>query len=156
MRSNWPATTIPLRFALLLTLAVGVVGCTGTLDKLRKGYDAVEAGIQSKVAGTVVPRLAIGAIATYDAAEVLATKYTRLPRCTGDNGPFCRDPAYRTRIDAGIYAGRAARNNIKAFMRAHADQTPVPGDLIDAITTATSTIEDATSAYKAALAQPTK
>src|SRR3972149_5455334 len=96
----------------VLLLALGMGGCAEQLDKMKRAYDVV-------TSMAVSPEAVVVARTAFNTVEVLATNYQRLPRCTGVNGPLCRDPALRDRIDQAIYAGRKARNELTAFMRAH-------------------------------------
>lgn len=138
------------RLALIGALAFTAAGCAETVAKFKAGYDKVEAVVTSEVAGTVTPRVAVAGMATYDGLVVIATEYQSQPRCTGTNGPLCRDPAYRTTIDGAVLAGRKARNDLKAFMRAHPGQA-TPSILYDAVIAANNTLDSSTAAYRAAV-----
>lgn len=129
-----------LIFALAL-LAVPLAGCA-EITAFRQTIGAV----------SVTQRDAALAMEAFDAAEIAATSYMRLARCNGRNGPICRSPSARPMIDGAIYAGRAARNNIKAFIRSHPDQNIALADY-NTLTAATKAISDATAAYRAASAQ---
>lgn len=135
-----------LRTAVLgLTLAFAVSGCADDLAKLKAGYNAVTSGATSPTA------MVLGRSA-FNTAEVLATNYTRLPRCTGSNGPICRDPSIRAPLDDAVRTGRNARNQITAFMRNNPGQ-PGPQDVYNALLGATDTIKRLTADYRAATGQ---
>lgn len=135
---------------LVVSLAFTVGGCAAELAKLKAGYQAAQNAIMSPLAGEIAPKAALAAVSTFDGLEVIATRWWRLPRCTGTNGPLCRDPAYGDRIDAAVMSGRSARNNIKAFIKDHRGAA-VPSTLYDVIIAANTTINEATAAYRAAL-----
>lgn len=130
------------RAGLILTMALSLTACAETVAKFESAYTTF-------TSASVSPKAVVVAASAYDVAEITATNYTRLRRCTGTNGPVCRDPALRTKIDGAIYAGRVARNNLKAFLRAHPGQLGPQGDY-DALVAATSTLNQATAVYRAA------
>lgn len=135
------------RIAVAATLALSAIALAacGT-----PGFDRITAGYNAVTSATVAPNTVVVAIDAYDAMEILATNYTRLPRCDGTNGPVCRDPSMRKKIDGAIYSGRSARNSLKAYLRKH------PGSAVgitdyDALVAATTAISDATAAYRFAV-----
>ena len=123
-------------FILATALTFGVAGCA----QLQNAYNVVT-GAQ------VSPQAVVVAASTFDAFEVTATNYLRLRRCTGSNGPICRDPAVTPKIIAAVRAGRVARNNLKAFLRAHPGQLGPTGDY-DALIAATQTLQQVLAAYQ--------
>ena len=133
------------RLAVAAVLAISLAGCAGTLDKI----DSFVSSATSVVNSAVTPKDVVIAASAYDVA-VTATNYQRLRRCNGSNGPVCRDPALRKKIDAAVYAGRAARNNLKAYLRANPGITTVRLADYDTLVAATKTLQDATAAYRAA------
>ena len=134
------------RLAVAAVLAISLAGCAGTLDKI----DSFVSSATSVVNSAVTPKDVVIAASAYDVVAVTATNYQRLRRCTGSNGPACRDPALRKKIDAAVYAGRAARNNLKAYLRANPGITTVRLADYDTLVAATKTLQDATAAYRAA------
>lgn len=134
------------RLAVTAVLAISLAGCAGTLDKI----DSFVSSATSVINSALTPKDVVIAASAYDVVAVTATNYQRLPRCNGSNGPVCRDPAARKKIDAAIYAGRAARNNLKAYLRAHPGVTTVQLADYDTLVAATKTLQDATAAYRAA------
>jgi len=99
---------------LVIVLALSVGGCA-FLQK-------VETGIQTVTSASVSPKDALIAINSFDAIEATATNYNSLRRCTGSNGPICRDPAARVPIRKFVLAGRVARNDVKQYIRTHPGQ----------------------------------
>ena len=134
------------RLAVAAVLAISLAGCAGTLDKI----DSFVSSATSVVNSAVTPKDVVIAASAYDVVAVTATNYQRLRRCNGSNGPVCRDPALRKKIDAAVYAGRAARNNLKAYLRANPGITTVRLADYDTLVAATKTLQDATAAYRAA------
>lgn len=129
----------------MLALAIGLGGCAETLNKFKSAYDVV-------TSASVSPKDVVIAASAYDVIAITATNYQRLVRCTGTNGPICRDPAMRVKIDAAIYTGRSARNSLKGFIRANPGQ-PVAITDYNTLTAATQALQDATATYRAAVQQ---
>lgn len=97
--------------ALALALCgLGLGGCA----ELQK----VETAFQTVTGNVVAPQAVLVAINAYDAIEVTATSYIRLPRC-GTGPTICRDPAITAKTIPLIKAGRADRNQLKAALRAN-------------------------------------
>lgn len=97
---------------------------------------------------TVPTKQVVLARQAFNAVEVTATNFLKLPTCDGANGPIC-SPAAATQptIDA-VTSGRLARNNLTAFMKAHPGQLG-PKGLYDALTAATTTLQSIIAKYKA-------
>lgn len=69
--------------------------------------------------GDVVPPRAVYiAINAFDAVEVTATNYLRLPLC-GTGPTVCRDPQKSASIVTWVRAGRADRNTLKSGLRSN-------------------------------------
>lgn len=117
------------RLALALVLAVGLSGCAN----VQRAWDTLTT---SQVSPTVV----IVAANTFDGLEATATNYLRLPRCTGSNGPVCRDRYATSQIIPAVRAGRAARNALEAFLRTHPGQLG-PSGLYDSLIAASNTLQ---------------
>ncbi len=83
---------------------------------------------------------------TFDALETTATSYLQLPRCTGTNGPICRDPAATKKIISAVRSGRVARNNLEQFFVDHPGQLG-PQGLYDALQSAIATLQAVISQY---------
>lgn len=139
------------RFGLLRTAIVLVAasflttGCASIQDY----YNAVSSAISSAASSEATPKVVAVAISSFDAIKITATNYTRLPRCTGVNGPICRDPALRVKIKQAVAAGTVARNNLKAFLRQNPKSLADAG-LYNSLLAAKQTLTDATAAYRAA------
>lgn len=126
-----------------VSLAFSMVGCAEWRDRIQVGYQAV-----TSVA--VTPREVVIAMSAYDVEAVLATNYQRGVRCDGSNGPICRDPAWRVRIDQAILSGRVARNNLKAYLKEHPGVTEIRLADYDTLKAATETLSQATATWRAA------
>ena len=83
---------------------------------------------------------------TFDALEATATNYLRLPKCTGANGPICRDPKATAVIIPAVRSGRVARNNLEQFFKDHPGQLG-PSGLYAALQAAISTLKDIFAQY---------
>lgn len=125
--------------------ALALSGCSGLKEFWDTGMSVANAISSSEVNQDAF----VVAATTYDSMVIVATRYQSLRRCTGSNGPLCRNPALRQQIDAAVYSGRVARNNLKEFFRTHPGQLG-PGGLYDSLVTATNTIKGATAAYRTA------
>lgn len=106
------------RFAAIALVALSVGGCAWLQDIRDKGDAVVSAVTQT----TVTPRDAVIAVNGFNALEITATNYNRLRRCTGTNGPICRDPAARMEIRKWVLSGRVARNDVMHYLRTHPGQ----------------------------------
>lgn len=117
------------RTVLALVVAIGLSGCAN----VERAWDTLTT---SQVSPTVV----IVAANTFDGLEATATNYLRLPRCTGANGPVCRDPRATSQIIPAVRAGRAARNALEDFLRSHPGQLG-PSGLYDSLIAASNTLQ---------------
>lgn len=131
----------------MLTAAVLVLPL-GACAQIQTAWEVATAASQVEVSGQTV----VVAIQAFDGAQVLATNYLRLPRCTSANRPICREPSARPIIKGAIYSGREARNNLKALLRSNAGKS-IPVGNYNTLIAATNTIRDATAAYRAATNQ---
>lgn len=94
---------------------------------------------------TVSPTVVIVAANSFDALEVTATNYLKLPKCTGASS-VCRSPEATAKIIPAIRAGRVARNNLEQFMRDHPGQLGSQGSY-DALKAAIDTLNGIFSQY---------
>jgi len=111
----------------ILTLALG--GCAN----LKHDWDVLTS-VQ------VTPQAVSIAGNTFDALEATATNYLRLAKCTGSNGPICRDPAASKKIITAVRSSRVARNNLEQFFADHPGQLG-PQGLYDAFQSAINTLQ---------------
>lgn len=133
-----------LRLLIIPLVALSLGGC-GTVRDIGDKVGAVyTAATTSKLSRDDV----VLARTVFNGLEITATKYLRLRRCTGTNGPLCRDPAWTPTIIASVKSGRAARNDLTAFMRTHPDMLGAEG-LYDALKASTDTLNRALAVYKA-------
>lgn len=126
------------KLAIALTLAFGLMGCA-----------QVQNAWTTLTGAQVSPQAVIVAANTFDALEATATNYLRLRKCTGTNGPVCRDPAATAKIIPAIRAGRVARNNLEQFLKDHPGQLG-PSGLYDALVTANTTLQGVFAQYNVA------
>ena len=123
--------------ALAVALALGGCGTTGT--SLQNAY--------TTLTGTSVSPTAVYVAAnSFDAVEATATNYLRLPKCTGSNGPVCRDPKATAKIIPAVRSGRVARTNLETFMKNNPGALG-PTGLYNALTTATATLQQIIAQY---------
>jgi hypothetical protein len=123
------------KLLLGLALALGVTACANLKNDL-----AVLTSTQVTITTVAV------AGNTFDALEATATAYLRLPRCSGTNGPACRDPAATKKIIPAVRSGRVARNNLEQFFADHPGQLG-PQGLYDALQASINTLQDVIAQY---------
>lgn len=126
------------KLMLAAAMALAISGCT----QLQNVWDTV-------TSASVTPTTVIIAANTFDALEATATNYLRLPKCTGSNGPVCRDPAATKQIIPAVRAGRVARNNLEQFFKDHPGQLG-PSGLYQALTAAINTLQSVFAQYNVA------
>lgn len=126
------------KIILALALAVSLGGCA-TLQRIDAAWQAVKSA-------TVSPQAVVVAANTFNALEATATNYLRLAKCTGANGPICRDPAITAKVIPAVRAGRAARDSLLAFQRAHPGQLGDQG-VYDALQASISTLTAIINTY---------
>lgn len=132
-----------IRLFAAVAIALSVSGCALT-DKIGNAYTSITSTTVSTDAVTY-------AASAFDAVQITATNYLRLRRCTGDNGPICRDPAITPQIIALVKAGREERNALKRFVRAHPGELGMEGTYAGLKQT-TQSLQNLLAAYKAATA----
>lgn len=89
---------------VVIALALALSGC---------------AGLQA-VQNTEVPEAYIYVAAnTFNALEITATNYLRLPKCKAGTTPICRSPAATAQIIPAVRSGRAARDELENFTKAN-------------------------------------
>lgn len=113
------------------------------------------------VAGATVPGYTVVAAAqSFDASELVAAAYLRLPTCTVSSGPACHRPADTPLIKGAFLSGRIARDELKVQLRAAcstqyaANQectAGIPVASYNTLVAATQTIDSATAVYRAAI-----
>jgi hypothetical protein len=124
-----------MRKLIAIGLLFGLVGCT----QLQNDINAI-------TGASVNPTAVIVAANAFDAAEATATNYLRLKKCTATSGPVCRNSTATAAIIPAIRSGRAARNNLEAFLKNNPGVLG-PTGLYNALTTATTTLEQIFSTY---------
>jgi hypothetical protein len=124
-----------MRKFIAIGLLFGLIGCT----QLQNDINAI-------TGASVNPTAVIVAANAFDAAEATATNYLRLKKCTATSGPVCRNPTATAAIIPAIRSGRAARNNLEAFLKNNPGVLG-PTGLYNALITATTTLEQIFSTY---------
>ena len=124
-----------MRKILVLALALGLTACASLQNDWSKLTSAQVTITTVAVAGN-----------TFDSLEAIATSYLRLPKCTGTNGPACRDPSATKKIIPAVRAGRVARNNLEQFFVDHPGQLG-PQGLYDALQAAIATLQGVIATY---------
>jgi hypothetical protein len=141
-----------LRFNHRFAVAVLAIGLSlGGCAKLVEATQFISTASAAVEDLSVSPEMVLIASNSFDAVQVTATNYLRLKRCTGDNGPICRDPAVTPSIIAMIKAGRVARDDLQKFMRDHPGSLGKTG-LYSALTQSVTTIQAMMATYIAATA----
>lgn len=130
--------------ALVLAASVSLGGCA-TFQNAKNTFDIVTSARAS-------PTAIIVAAQTFDALEVSATNYLRLPKCTAVSGPVCRNRLAANAIIKAVRTGRPVRNQLEAFLRDHPGELG-PKGLYDALTGAAQTIQGIFTAYQIGGAQ---
>lgn len=126
------------KIILAFALAVSLGGCA-TLQRIDAAWQAVKSA-------TVSPQAVVVAANTFNALEATATNYLRLAKCNGSNGPICRDPAITAKVIPAVRAGRAARDSLLAFQRAHPGQLGDQG-VYEALQASISTLTQIINTY---------
>ena len=123
------------RFLLTILLTAGVAGCAN----LQNAWNVI-------TSTSVSPTVVVIAVNTFDALEATATNYLRLPRCKTGGPIACRDPNVTAKIVPAVRSGRAARNQLEAFIGSHPGQLG-PKGLYDALIAATATLQTIFAQY---------
>lgn len=126
---------------LAITLAASLAGCA----QLQSFETGVKNAYSVITASAVTPQQAYIAINVFDGVEATATLYNKWPLCNGHVSP-CRNPTVRQQIKKIVLAGRVARNDVKAYLRAN------PGKNLnitsfDDLKAATTALQDIITTY---------
>jgi hypothetical protein len=124
-----------LLLAVALAFAIPLGGCAD----LQKAGTTISNVVGVIGATKIDSKTAYVAISAMNAAEKSVTSYLRLPLCNGTT-PVCRFNGAAAALDAPFNAAIDARNDLRAWMKAH------PGSLADAglynaLKAATSTLQ---------------
>lgn len=128
--------------AAALLLALAVLPACDTVKSLGTAYSTVTS---VKITKTQV----YVAANAFDAVEVTATNFVRLPTCKAGQtflADQCSTKAAIAKLVPAIRAGRAARNNLETFAKDHPGEIGASG-LYAALTTAISTIKTVLTSY---------
>lgn len=102
--------------------------------------------IDTITSAKVSPAQVAIAVNAFDAVKVTAKNY--IVYCTPVPAPAgCNDKTIQTQLDPAIKAGTTARNSLEDFLAAHPGELGDAG-VYDALTTATSTIQQIVAAYQ--------
>ena len=123
------------KLIIAAALALSIAGCAN----LQNAYSTL-------TGASVSPTAVYVAANSFDAVEATATNYLRLKRCTGSNGPVCRDPKATAQIIPAVRAGRVARTNLENFLAQNPGQLG-PTGLYNALNSATATLQAIYSQY---------
>lgn len=97
----------------------------------------------------ITPEAVILASNAFDAAEITATNYLNLKRCTKVNVTFvCRNPTATQMIIPAIRSGRVARDNLQQFLKDHPNEL-APATIYEKLTSVTDTLKSIYSQYGA-------
>lgn len=121
--------------APILALGIGLASCA-----------QLTAAVDTLTGARVSPQAVYVAENVFDGYERTATNYFRLCHKAPAN-PICSKTA-EVQIADSVRAGRVARNNLRAFMKAHPDALGASG-LYDALTAASDTLKSALQTYGA-------
>lgn len=112
------------------------------------------------VTGASVPGYQVVAAAqSFDASELVAAAYLRLPACTAGRALGCHAPSDTPMINGAFRSGRIARDALKVQLRAACSTAyaanqectaGIPVASYNTLVAATQTIDNATAAYRAA------
>lgn len=114
---------------LILVLALALGGCAN-----------LENAFQVLSSTSVSPTAVVVAVNAFDALEVTATNYLRLPKCKSGGPIACRDRGVTAKIIPAVRSGRYARNQLESFIAAHPGQLG-PQGLYDALIASTNTLQ---------------
>jgi len=120
---------------LLIGMAFTLPDCSGRVKQLFE--TAAEVSISKEQI--------IAAAYTFNALEAGATNYIRLRRCTGSNGPICRNQEIANRIIVAVRTGRAARNSLTNYLRKNPEGGVGIGAVYNTLVDANSTLRTLTT-----------
>lgn len=126
---------------LTLVFAASLAGCA----QLQSFETGVKNAYSIITASAITPQQAYIAINVFDGVEATATLYNKWPLCNGTISA-CRKPAIRQQIKKLVLAGRVARNDVKAYMRANPGQN-LNIKSFDDLKAATNALQDIITAY---------
>lgn len=117
------------KFIIIIALGLSLSACAS----INKTYDIL-------TGATVSPQAVIVAANTFDAIEITATRYLRLPKCISGGTPVCRDPVITAKIVPAIRSGRIARNSLEQFLVDNPGKLG-PSGLYNALISSISTLQ---------------
>jgi hypothetical protein len=130
------------------------IGAAASLVADSGGLIAQAGSIAAKVSdATIDPKIILIAANSFDAVQATAKIYLKLPRCTGSNGPVCRDSRATIPIINAIKSGRAARNAALDFVKKHPGKLG-PSGLYDGVISSVATIKEIFATYNVGAAVP--
>jgi hypothetical protein len=124
---------------LIILLAIGLSGCA-QFDKLKLTAETIGEF-------TVSPTSVIIASNSFDALEVTATNYLKLPSCRKVVTVVCRNATATALIVPAVRSGRVARNNLQQFLAEHPNQLG-PQGAFDALNASIGTIKSVLDQYR--------
>jgi hypothetical protein len=103
--------------------------------------------VYSAVTGATVDTTTVYVAAnSFDAVEITATTYLKQPRCTGTNGPLCRDTEATKAIVPAVRSAYQARKALVQYSIDHPGQLG-PQGLYDALKAAGTTLQNVLTTY---------
>ena len=102
------------KFLIISSLGLALSGCASFQSfetSVKNAYSVI-------TSSAITPQQAYIAINVYDGVEATATIYNKWPKCNGSVSP-CRNETVRAQIKKLVVAGRVARNDVKAYLRAN-------------------------------------
>lgn len=126
----------------LLTMPVALGGCA---DQVRE-FKTFATNVVDVVGGVKIKSTtAYVAINTFNVAEAAATNFLRLPPCPRQ-APVCRPLGAAAALEGPFNAGIAARNELRAWMKANPG-TLADAGLYDSLVQATTSLKKVMAAY---------
>ena len=116
------------RIAIILTLALGLAGCAGELQKLKNVFTVI-------TDTTVSPQAIVVAANSFDAIEGTATQY--LIYCRTNLAQSLCSASNRSTVIRAVRSGRAARIQLETYIQG---QTPAPAPIYNVLITAINTL----------------
>lgn len=130
-----------MRKILIIVAALSLTGCA-TFERIKNVSEAIGEY-------RVTPEAVIIASNAFDAAEITATNYLNLKRCTKANVTFvCRNPTATALIIPAVRSGRVARDNLQQFLKDHPNEL-APATIYEKLNAITGTLKDIYSQYGA-------
>lgn len=123
------------RGVVALALCAVAALSSGCATPIGEGFTSAVASLND---AKVSPAVILAASNSFDAVQVTAENYLRLPSCKRATTVICREPAATKPLGNAILAGRKARDAAQDFLRSHPDELG-PKGLYDALMASVAT-----------------